>query len=74
MDGEPSLNVINETEIFASFVNLDDIHETSRITSISPGLAVDLDQPLLHDGFDLFLGQSILEPISQENGDGHTFA
>ena len=74
VDGESSLNIINETEIFPGFIDLDDIHETSRITSISSGLAVDLDQPLLHDGFDLFLGQSILEPISQENGDRHTFA
>jgi len=74
MNGITTLDVINQTEVFASFLNLHNVHETGRKPGISPDLAVDLDQPLLHDGLDLFVSQGVFQSILQENGDGHGLA
>ena len=49
VDGESSFNIIDKTEVFASFINLDDIHESRREAGISSGFTIDLDQPLLHN-------------------------
>jgi hypothetical protein len=71
VDGESSLDIIDESEIFSGLFDLDDIHETSWELGIGPQLSVDLDQPLLKDGLDLLGGQGVLEPIPEEQGDWH---
>merc|ERR550534_1683345 len=42
VDGVTSLDIIDQTEVFAGLFNLDDIHETSWESSISTNFAVDL--------------------------------
>merc|ERR1719295_1699078 len=48
VDGEASLDVIDDPEVLSSLLNLDDVHEPSGELGVSPGLAIDLDQTLLH--------------------------
>ena len=74
MDGEPALDIVDEPEVLAGLLNLDDIHESSGELGIGPDLAVNLDQPLLEDGLDLLAGQRIAEPVAQEDGNWHRLA
>jgi hypothetical protein len=71
VDGEPSLDVIDESEVFSGLFDLDDIHESSGELGVGPQLSVDLDQPLLEDCLNLLGGQGVLEPIPEEQGDWH---
>lgn len=48
VDGEAALGVVDQTEVLASLVDGDDVHEASWVGGIGPNLAIDLDQPL-HD-------------------------
>lgn len=74
MDGEATFGVVNETEVLASLLNGDDIHETSREGGVSADLAVDLDEPLHDDGLGLATVQRILEPVADEDNEGHALA
>merc|ERR1719410_2619718 len=47
--GEPALHVVDDAEVLAGLLNLDNIHETSGELGISAGLAINLDEPLLED-------------------------
>merc|ERR1740129_1432138 len=67
VNGVTSLDIIDQTEVFASLFNLDDIHETSWESGVSSDFAVNLDQSLFHDSLDLLGGQSVLQAVSQEN-------
>jgi len=63
VNGESSLHVVDDTEVLSGLFNLDNIHESSRELGISPGLAINLDQPLLEDGLHLLGAQGILQTI-----------
>ena len=63
VDGESSLNVVDDAEILPSLLNLDDVHEASGELRIGPGLAINLNQPLLHNGLHLLGGQGILQAV-----------
>merc|ERR1712051_612918 len=60
-------NIIDQTEVFASLFNLDDIHETSWESGISTNFAVNFNQPLLHNSLDFFGCQSVFQSVPQEN-------
>ena len=53
MDGEPSLNVIDQPEVLAGLVDLDHIHESGGELGVGANLAVDLDKTLLQDRLNL---------------------
>lgn len=61
VDGETALGVVDETEVLASLLEGNDIHETSGVGRVSADLAVDLDQTLHQDGLDLTTVQGVLE-------------
>ena len=63
MHCEATFHIVDDPEVFPSLVDLDDIHEAGGELGISPGLPIDLDQPLLHDRLHLFHVQRILDPI-----------
>ena len=63
VDGESSLHVVDDAEVLPSLLNLDDVHEASGELGISPRLAVNLNQPLLHNGLHLLGGQGILQTV-----------
>jgi len=63
VDGEASLGVVDETEVLASLLERDDVHEASGVGAVGADLAVNLDQTLHHDGLDLATVQGVLETI-----------
>ena len=63
MHSEAPLHIVDYPEALSSFVNLDNVHEAGGELWVSPGLAIDLDQALLHDRLHLLHAQSILDPI-----------
>ena len=81
VNSEPSLHVVDDTEVLSGLLNLDNIHEASRepekvkLTGIkyctpnslriSAGLSVNLDQPLLEDGLDLLGVEGILQTVPE---------
>ena len=63
MDGEASLDVVDDPEVLAGLVDLDHVHETGGELGVGPGLAINLDQALLHDGLDLLHGDGVLQTV-----------
>ena len=63
MDGEASLDVIDDPEVLSSLVDLDDVHEAGGELGVGPGLAINLDQTLLHDGLHLLHGDGVLQTV-----------
>ena len=66
VDGETALGVVDETEVLTSFLEGDDVHETSGVGRVSADLAVDLDQTLHQDGLDLTTVQGVLQTIVEQ--------
>lgn len=60
--------------MLASFLDRDDVLETSWVRWFGSDLSVDLNESLHENGFDFTSIQSILEPVSQENDEGKAFA
>ncbi len=48
VDGEAPLGVVDQTEVLASLLDANDIHETGWVCGIGTNLAINLDQAL-HD-------------------------
>lgn len=67
VEDEASLDVIQQTEVLISAVNLDHVHETSGEGSISANLSVNRDQALHQDQSHLTAGQRILESVTQQD-------
>jgi len=51
VDDITTLDIEYQTEVFASLVNLNNVHKTCGELGVSTDLAVDLDQALFQDGF-----------------------
>lgn len=63
--GEAALGVVDETEVLASLLNGDHVHEAGGVGRVSADLAVDLDVALHEDGLRLTRVQGILEAVHQ---------
>jgi len=63
---EPSLHIIDNPEVFSSFLNLHHVHESSWELGISPGLPINLHQTLLHDRLHLLHVQGVLQTVPEE--------
>lgn len=74
VDGESALGIVDKTEVLASLLDGDDVHETGGVGGIGADLAVDLDQSLHQDGLGLAVVESILEAVSDEDDQGHAVA
>ena len=66
MDSEASLHVVDDAEVLSSLLDLDDVHEAGGELGVGPGLAVDLDQALLHDSLHLLHGEGVLQTVPEE--------
>merc|ERR1719376_112172 len=67
---EPALDVVDDAEVLASLLNLDNVHEASGELGVGPELAIDLDQALLTDSLHLLHGEGILQTVPQEQSYG----
>jgi len=67
VDGETTLDIVEESEVLARFFDRDDIHEAGGVGSVCADFAVDFDYALLDNGGDLPSSQSILQPVAKEN-------
>lgn len=74
VDGETTLGIVDETEVLASLLDGDDVHEASREGQVSSDLAVDLDETLHEDGLGLAVVERILETVADEDNQGHAVA
>lgn len=72
--GEAALGVVDQTEVLASLVDRDDIHEASWVGNVGADLAINLDEALHQDSIGLTAVESILETISEENDQGQAIA
>lgn len=66
VDGEATLGVVDETELLASLLNADDVHEAGGIGGIGADLAVNLDEALHHNLLDLTAVERILETVESQ--------
>jgi hypothetical protein len=73
VDGEATLDIVDETEVLTSFFNGNDIHETGREGGVGADLTVNLDQTLLEDRLDFGTVKSVLETVANEDNQGQTF-
>lgn len=60
VDGETTLGVVDETEVLASLLDADDVHETCRVCGVGADLAVNLDETLHHDRLDFAAIEGVL--------------
>ena len=67
VNSEAALGVVDETEVLASLLNRDDVHETGREGAVGADLAVDLDQTLHDNRLDLLSVKRILETVAEED-------
>ena len=66
VDAETALDVIEKTEVLASLVDGNDIHEASGEVGVGADLAVDLDETLHHDVGDLTAGERVFQTVAEE--------
>lgn len=71
VDGESALGVVDKTEVLASLLDGDDVHEAGGEGDVGSDLVVDLDESLHHDGSGLAVVEGILESVSDEDDQGH---
>lgn len=60
VNGETAFGVVDQTEVLASLLDTNDVHEARWVGGISSNLAVDLDQALHDDGLGFTRVESIL--------------
>jgi hypothetical protein len=68
---EATLGIVDETEVFASLVNGDDIHESSGECRVGANFAVDLDETLHNDGLDFTAVEGVLQSVAEEDDQWH---
>ena len=66
MDSVATLGIVDETEVLASLLERNYIHEAGGVCGVGADLAVDLDETLHEDGLNLASIEGILQSISQE--------
>jgi hypothetical protein len=71
VDGEATLGVVDETEVLASLLDRDDIHESSRVGGVGTDLAIDLDEALHDNGLGFATVQGVLEAVTDEDDQRH---
>jgi len=74
VDSETALGVVDKTEVLASLLDGNDIHEACWVCSVGADLAIDLDQALHDNGLGLTCVESILQTVSDEYDEGHALA
>lgn len=74
VDGVAALGVVDQTEVLASLLDGDDVHETSGVGGISADLAINLDEALHENGLGLARVEGILQAVAEEDDERHAVA
>lgn len=74
VDSEAALGVVNQTEVLARLLDVDDIHEAGGEGHVGADLVVDLDQALHDNGLGLAVVESVLQAVADEDDQGETVA
>ena len=74
VDGEAALGVVNQAEVLAGLLDVDNVHEAGGEGHVGADLVVDLDQALHDDGLGLAVVQSVLEAVADEDDEGQAVA
>lgn len=69
VDSKSTLGVIDQSKVLVGLVNSDDIHIPSWVFDIGPDLAVNFHHAAHHDLLALLATKSILESVSDEDGE-----
>lgn len=69
VDSKSTLGVIDQSKVLVGLVNSDDIHVASWVFDIGPDLAVNFHHAAHHDLLALLAAESILESVSDEDGE-----
>jgi len=74
VDCEAAFDIVEQAEVFAGFLNGNDVHEAIWVGLISPNFSVNFDQTLLDDGGDFTASQGVFQPVAEKDGEGNGFA
>lgn len=74
VDSEAALGVVNQTEVLASLLDVDDIHEAGGEGHVGADLVVDLDQALHDNGLGLAVVEGVLQAVADEDDQGEAVA
>lgn len=74
VDGEATLGIEDKTEVLASLLDGNDVHETGGVGHVGADLAVNLNETLHEDGLGLAVVQGVLEAVTQEDDEGQAFS
>ena len=70
MADKSSLHVIEDTEVLVDTIDLNNIHDTSGKVRVGPDGVVNLHQPLVGDLLGLFVVESVLQSVTQNQHKG----
>lgn len=74
VDGEASLGVVDETEVLASLLDRNNVHEAGGVSRVGADLAVNLDKALHQDGLGLAAIEGVLEAVADEDDERQALA
>jgi len=74
VDDESTFGVVNQSKVLVGLLNGNNIHETGWVFHISSDFTVNLDHSSLHDFLALVTGKSVVESVSEEDGQWHAFS
>jgi hypothetical protein len=72
VEHKASLGIVEETEEIPTLLEGDNIHKTGGVVMISANLSVNLDTTLHADLLAFLSGQSVLETLSEDDGNRET--
>jgi len=70
VEDEPALHVVQETEKVTCLLDGDHVHEPRGVRVVSSNPAIDFNSPLHDDLGHLAVGQSILQPVPEDDDEG----
>lgn len=65
MDSESALHVVDDSEVLASLLNLDNIHEPGGVLVVGSDPTVNLDVTVLKDVLNLLQGKGVLQTVPE---------
>lgn len=74
VNGETSLDIVQQPEVFAGLFDRDDILESGGVRRVCSDFSIDSDESLHENSFDFSAVQRVLQSIPQEDNEWQTFA